>query len=386
MKPYNNEKQYDINMMFVLFIFAVVSCFYVYLAQQQEQYETNFVIMQIAFYVISFAVAFAIMHFDFEYYLNLHWFLYGFGLFMLIALAIAPESLAPETEGATRWFNLGPINLQPSEFMKVFIIISLSAVIYQHNNMYTPKEFRSDIWLLAKMGGIIVPPIILLYDQPDMGMVMMMIAIAVGLTLISGISYKLLAFLYGIPALLFGAFIVLYFRFPEVLQRLLFDHMADYQVNRFHGWLQPLENPDDGFQVAQAMTAIGSGGLTGSSEHNVYFPEAHTDLIFAVVGMETGFIGTALVITLYFILFYQIMMTAIRCHHSFGTYMSAGVIALFTFQVFQNIGMNLGLLPVTGFTLPLMSYGGSSLLSSLLAIGIVLGVYYHSKSYFFEEE
>ncbi|QQK80925.1 FtsW/RodA/SpoVE family cell cycle protein [Salicibibacter cibi] len=386
MKPYNNEKQYDINMMFVLFIFAVVSCFYVYLAQQQEQYDTNFVIMQIIFYIVAFLIAFVILHFDFEYYLNLHWIFYGFGLFMLAVLLLAPDSIAPETEGATRWFNVGPVNIQPSEFMKVFVIITLSSVIYRHNNMFTPKEFRSDIWLLAKMGAVILPPIILLFYQPDTGMIMMMVAIAIGLTLVSGISYKLLSVLYGIPALLFGAFIVAYFRFPEVVQRLLFDHMRDYQANRFHGWLQPLEYSDDGFQVAQAMTAIGSGGLTGSSEHNVYFPEAHTDLIFAVVGLETGFIGTAIVITLYFILFYQIMMTAIRSHHSFGTYICSGVIALFTYQVFQNIGMNIGLLPVTGFTLPLISYGGSSLLSSLLALGLVLGVRYHSKSYFFEED
>ncbi|MBB6448366.1 rod shape determining protein RodA [Geomicrobium halophilum] len=385
MKPYNNEKQYDINMMFVLFIFAVVSCFYVYLAQQQPQYDSNFVIMQIAFYMLSFMVAIVVLHFDFEYYLDLHWLFYGLGLFMLVSLALSPESIAPTINNAQRWFDIGPVNLQPSEFMKVFIIITLSAVIYQHNNMFPPKEIKSDLWLLAKMGAIIIPPILLLQAQPDMGMVMMMMAIAVGLTLVSGISYKLLMPLYGIPAIILGVFIVAYFRFPDVVQTYIFDHLPAYQVDRFHGWLQPLENPDEGFQVAQAMTAIGSGGMSGGSDHSVYFPEAHTDFIFAVIGMETGFIGTALVITLYFILFYLTMMTAIRCHHSFGTYLCAGVIALFTFQVFQNIGMNIGLLPVTGFTLPLMSYGGSSLLSSMLALGIVLGVHYHSKSYFFEE-
>ncbi|MBM7631646.1 FtsW/RodA/SpoVE family cell cycle protein [Geomicrobium sediminis] len=383
MKPYQSyEKQYDINMMFVLFIFAVLSCLYIYLASG----NTTTVVMQAIFFVVAFAIAIVVMHFDFEYYLNLHWVFYGFGLFLLIVLALSPEWLAPERQGATRWFNLRVINLQPSEFMKVFIIVTLSAIVYKHNNEWTPKELKSDLWLLAKMGLVILPPILLLQQQPDMGMVMMMLAITVGLTLVSGMSYKLLGLLYGIPAAIGASFVIAYFRFPDFVQTYFFDHIAPYQVNRFHGWLRPLENPDQGYQVAQAMTAIGSGGLTGDNEHNVYVPEAHTDFIFSIVGRETGFLGSALVITMFFILFYQIMMTAIRTHHSFGTYLCSGVIALFTFQVFQNIGMNVGILPVTGFTLPFMSYGGSSLLSSMLAIGIVLGVRYHSKSYVFEEK
>ncbi|GAK03220.1 cell division protein FtsW [Geomicrobium sp. JCM 19037] len=384
MKPYQSyEKQYDINMMFVLFIFAVLSCLYIYFAVG----NTTIVIMQAAFFVAGFIIAIVVMHFDFEYYLNLHWISYAFGLFMLIVLEIvSPSSLAPERLGATRWFDLGFVNLQPSEFMKVFIIVTLSAIIYKHNNSWTPKELKSDLWLLTKMALVIIPPILLLRSQPDMGMVMMMLAITVGLTLVSGMSYKLLSLLYGIPSVIVGAFIVAYFRFPDFVQNAFFRHIEDYQVNRFHGWLRPLENPDQGYQVAQAMTAIGSGGLTGNTEHDVYVPEAHTDFIFSIVGRETGFLGTALVITLFFILFYQIMMTAIRSHHSFGTYLCSGVIALFTFQVFQNVGMNVGLLPVTGFTLPFMSYGGSSLFSSMLAIGIVLGVRYHAKSYVFEEK
>ncbi|WP_052361723.1 FtsW/RodA/SpoVE family cell cycle protein [Geomicrobium sp. JCM 19038] len=187
MKPYQSyEKQYDINMMFVLFIFAVLSCLYIYLASG----NTTTVVMQAIFFLVAFAIAIVVMHFDFEYYLNLHWVFYGFGLFLLIVLALSPEWLAPERQGATRWFNLRVINLQPSEFMKVFIIVTLSAIVYKHNNEWTPKELKSDLWLLAKMGLVILPPILLLQQQPDMGMVMMMLAITVGLTLVSGMSYN----------------------------------------------------------------------------------------------------------------------------------------------------------------------------------------------------
>ncbi|GAJ99243.1 cell division protein FtsW [Geomicrobium sp. JCM 19055] len=170
-------------------------------------------------------------------------------MFLLIVLALSPEWLAPERQGATRWFNLRVINLQPSEFMKVFIIVTLSAIVYKHNNEWTPKELKSDLWLLAKMGLVILPPILLLQQQPDMGMVMMMLAITVGLTLVSGMSYKLLGLLYGIPAAIGASFVIAYFRFPDFVQTYFFNHIAPYQVNRFHGWLRPLENPDQAIKL-----------------------------------------------------------------------------------------------------------------------------------------
>ncbi|RSL32713.1 rod shape-determining protein RodA [Salibacterium salarium] len=384
------EKQYDINMLFVLFLFGVVSCFYIFYAQEMGQYNGDFYIQQMIFYVLGFAVAFTVLHFDFEYYLNLHWFLYGFGLFLLIALdIIGPhETIAPYTNGAVSWFQIPGIgSVQPSELMRIFLVLTLSAIIYRHNSRFREdRMLQTDLLLLGKMGAVVAPVIALLYRQPDMGSIMLIAAIVVALLIVSGMTYKILLPLIGGPLVAFLTFVFAFYQFPELVQRYLLSNLEGYQVDRINGWLNPFEYVDEGYQVLQAMTAIGSGQLYGNFDSSVYIPEAHTDFIFAVISSMHGFLGGAFVITLYFILLYQILMTSLRCHNAFGKYLCAGLIGMFSFQVFQNIGMGLGLLPVTGFTLPLLSYGGSSLVATMFALGMVMSVKYHSKSYFFEAQ
>ncbi|WP_185819672.1 FtsW/RodA/SpoVE family cell cycle protein [Salibacterium salarium] len=393
MVSFNNsitEKQYDINMLFVLFLFGVVSCFYIFYAQEMGQYNGDFYIQQMIFYVLGFAVAFTVLHFDFEYYLNLHWFLYGFGLFLLIALdIIGPhETIAPYTNGAVSWFQIPGIgSVQPSELMRIFLVLTLSAIIYRHNSRFREdRMLQTDLLLLGKMGAVVAPVIALLYRQPDMGSIMLIAAIVVALLIVSGMTYKILLPLIGGPLVAFLTFVFAFYQFPELVQRYLLSNLEGYQVDRINGWLNPFEYVDEGYQVLQAMTAIGSGQLYGNFDSSVYIPEAHTDFIFAVISSMHGFLGGAFVITLYFILLYQILMTSLRCHNAFGKYLCAGLIGMFSFQVFQNIGMGLGLLPVTGFTLPLLSYGGSSLVATMFALGMVMSVKYHSKSYFFEAQ
>lgn len=134
------------------------------------------------------------------------------------------------------------------------------------------------------------------------------------------------------------------------------------------------------------MTAIGSGQLYGKglNENTVYLPEAHTDFIFAVIGEQFGFIGTSIVVAIYFMLIYRIIHTAIESNDPFGTYLCVGIVGMFTFQIFQNIGMTIGLLPITGIPLPFISYGGSSLLTSMLTIGLVLNVASRTRKYMFD--
>lgn len=384
----STEKQYDINMFFVLFLFAVISCFYIYFAQQMGQYDTNFYIRQGIFFVLAFAVAFVAVHFDYEYYLNMHWVLYGFGLFLLLALdIIGPnEMIAPLTNGAVSWFTLPVIgSVQPSELMRIILIITLSAIIYRHNQRYKENAtLKTDFQLLGKMALPILPVVLLLARQPDMGSVMLIGAVFVALMVVSGISYKIVSVLIGVPLLAFAAFIFLFFQIPAVLDATLFALMDQYQVNRINGWLNPFEYADEGFQTVRALTAIGAGQLLGTTDDSIYIPEAHTDFIFAVISSMHGFLGGAMVITLYFVLLYQILMIAFRSNHAFGKYLCAGFIGMLAFQIFQNIGMSLGLLPVTGFTLPLLSYGGSSVIATMFALGMIMSVRYHSKSYMFD--
>ncbi|WP_091275856.1 FtsW/RodA/SpoVE family cell cycle protein [Alteribacillus persepolensis] len=380
----NNIKheKYDVNLFFVLFLFAVASCVYIYYAQEMSQYDTNFVIRQAVFFVVAFAAAFVVLHVDFEYYMYWSWVLYGFGLFMLLVLAVAPASIAPPNNGAVRWFEIPVIgSFQPSELMKIFVILVLSNIIYKHNLHYR-HSLSNDVILVGKMIAVILPPILFLVNQPDMGMTMMTLSIFIALLVVSGVSYKILLVIIGGPVLGILAFIYAFYRFPNFVDQYIFSHLSAYQVERFYGWLNPFEFVDAGYQTAQALTLIGTGRMFGTNT-DIYLPEAHTDFIFAIIGHTHGFSGAAFVITLYFVLLYMIIMTALRSHHPYGTYMCAGIAGMLAFQVFQNIGMNIGLLPVTGFTLPLISYGGSSLVTTMLAIGLVMSVRYHRETFMF---
>lgn len=375
--------RYDVNMWFLLFLFGVFSCLAIFTAQEMAQYEDNFMVRQAVFFLLAFAITFIVQHIDFEYYLKMSWVLYGFGLFLLVVLFFAPDNIAPTINGAKRWFTLPIIgNFQPSELMKIFNILVLSTIIYNHNRMYQEHTIQSDWKLVGKMAMVVIPPILLLTRQPDMGMIMMTGAIFASLLIVSGITYKILTLLFGIPILGMALFLFAFFRFPGVVETVLFANLSDYQVSRFYGWLNPFEYVDEGFQVARAISLIGTGGLTGNNE-NIYLPEAHTDFIFAVISHNAGFLGGAMLLILYFVLLYLIIMIAFRCHHTYGTLICVGIVGMLAFQVFQNIGMNVGFLPVTGFTLPFVSYGGSSLVTTMLAVGIALSVRFHTKQFMF---
>ncbi|PSL50998.1 cell division protein FtsW (lipid II flippase) [Salsuginibacillus halophilus] len=382
-----DEKQYDINMLFVLFLFAVISCISIYYAQQMPQYEGNFVVNQGIYFVLAFTVMFVLIHIDYEYYLTLSWAFYGGGLALLVLLEIISpnEQWAPTRNNAERWFELPVIgSFQPSEVMKVALILTMSTLVYKHNQKFTNKIFKNDIWLIAKLLLVLIPPVLLLRLQPDMGMVMMSAALFFSIVIVSGVSVWLNVLIFGVPLSVGLLFLFAFFRFPHLVENYIFTYMADYQVSRFYGWLNPMEYTDEGFQTARAISAIGSGRLTGSEGTTVYLPEAHTDFIFAVIGEQFGFVGAAVVMTLFFILLYQMMVIALKANHSFGAYICAGSIGMLAFQIFQNVGMNLGLLPVTGFTLPLISFGGSSLVTTMALLGIIMSVRYHARSYFFE--
>jgi len=186
-----------------------------------------------------------------------------------------------------------------------------------------------------------------------------------------------------------GGLIYLYFTNFELFSKFI----ASHQLARIYGWLNPAEYSQGyGFQLQQALLGIGSGQLTGSGFTQGYqvqsgrIPEAQTDFIFAVIGEEFGFIGTSILIILFFLLIYRIITIALNANSLFGVYICIGVIALFTFQVFQNIGMTIGLMPITGLALPFISYGGSALLTNMMALGLVTSVHLRTKNYMFGEE
>ncbi|MEK4565969.1 FtsW/RodA/SpoVE family cell cycle protein [Alkalihalobacillus sp. FSL R5-0424] len=381
------KSKLDYNMLFLLFLFMVISCFYIYEAQELQQYSTNFMLRQFIFFVALFILVTAMSYIDIDFIKQSHWFLYGFGIIILIGLLIVPDSLVRgEDNGAIRWYNLPVIgSFQPAELTKIFLIITFASIISKHKE--GPSKWKSDVWLIAKVAALCFPVALLLIEQPDMGTIMQIAAIVLSVLLVSKVSLKWILSMILIPVTAILSFVMIYFTRMDLLEKFFFVHLEDYQVRRFHGWLNPTEYTDEAFQVNLAMRAVGSGRLNGigAENNNYYIPEAHTDFIFAIIAHTHGFIVACILISIYFILLYHIVMIGFQSTNQFDLCICAGVAGLFAFQIFQNIGMNIGLLPVTGFSLPLVSYGGSSLLTAGLSLGLVLCVKANRREYMFEK-
>ncbi|XRG79309.1 FtsW/RodA/SpoVE family cell cycle protein [Rossellomorea sp. GAMAL-10_SWC] len=378
--------QIDFKLLFILFCIAAVSYLAITSAMPSlpaNLRNINFAGQQIKWYIIGLVGIAFIMIIDFDRYKNVIWYMYGFGLLLLLGLELHIPG-AKTIKGATAWYTLPGIgNFQPSELMKIFMIIILGTIISRHNEMYSVRGKREDILLLGKIFGIALPPLLLIAKEPDLGNTMVMCAIIATMILISGIRWR---YILGLVILTIGlgAFMVyLYFYHFEFFTSHVLE---EYQLNRFYGWLAPYEYPSQGYQLTQALMAAGSGLLTGKGFHNgeAYFPEPHTDFIFTVICEQYGFIGASVVISLFFLLIYRMIHIALESNDKFGSYICAGVVGMFTFQIFQNIGMTIGLLPITGITLPFVSYGGSSLATNLLAIGFILNVRSRTNKYMFD--
>ncbi|MFE8702975.1 FtsW/RodA/SpoVE family cell cycle protein [Cytobacillus sp. FJAT-54145] len=377
-------EKFDWTLSFILLLFCIISCLAIYSAQTTEQYNENYFLRQIIYYFIGAVIVAVVMYFDSYQYRKLSWYLYGFGLLLLGALIVAPESIAPIRNGAKSWFVLpGLGSVQPSEFMKIFLILALSSIIASHHEKYITKELKTDFVLFIKLGITTLPPLGLIIVQ-DLGTALVIMAIFFGLLLVSGISWKIIIPILTAGAALAATVIYMVLWIPEVLEKYL--GIDTYQFNRIYSWLDPESFQGDwGYHLHKSLQAIGSGLLTGKGfgERVVYIPESHTDFIFSVIGEEYGFAGASIVIGLFFILIYHLTKTALDTKDPFNTYICAGVICMITFHVFQNVGMTIQVLPITGIPLPFISYGGSSLMGNMFAMGLIFSIRYHHKTYMF---
>ncbi|PMC40427.1 rod shape-determining protein RodA [Bacillus sp. UMB0899] len=384
------QQQIDYTLIFILFLLAIVSTVAIDSAETTlpaTLQSINFSIKQIQWYIIG-AVAIAVtMLIDYDRFRQLSWYLYGFGLLLLLGLEVLPEGIVQTIKGATAWYKLGPLgNFQPSELMKIIIIIVLSKVVADHRESYPQNTTKDDFLLIGKIAAVAGPPILLLIRQPDMGMTMVFCVIIASLLLISGIKWRIIlpaviTFVVGV-----ATFLILFFKYPDILLKYILGGQS-YQLDRFYGWLNPYEySGEQGFQLVKSLLAIGSGELGGKGYNNleVYLPEAHTDFIFAIIAEQFGFIGGSIVVSLFFLLIYRMIHISLESNDPYGSYLCTGVIGMITFQVFQNIGMTIGLLPITGLPLPFVSYGGSSLATYMVAIGIVLNVRSRTRKYMFD--
>lgn len=375
----------DYGLVLSLMLLAIVSLIAIYSAQQSPQYNRNFALQQAFWYGVGTVIIFIVIQFDSEQLKKLAWFLYGLGVLLVTALpfiaSIAP-SIAPKINGAISWYSIPKLGtFQPSEVLKVFLIVLLAKIVSDHHHQYKMKTLKTDLWLLIKLGVITMVPAAIIYKQPDLGTALVYVAIFCAIVFVSGINWKIIAPLFG-GGLSFAAvmvYIVLWY--PDFAAKFL----ADHQLGRIYSWLDPESYPKEGYHIMKSLNAIGSGQTTGKGVGNgeVYIPESHTDFIFSVIGEDFGFVGASIVIGLLFMLIYHITKTGLETKNSFYSYICAGVAMMISFQAFQNIGMTIQLMPITGIQLPFVSYGGSGLMAYMMAIGLVFSVRFHYKKYMF---
>ncbi|MDQ0230627.1 FtsW/RodA/SpoVE family cell cycle protein [Metabacillus malikii] len=384
------QQRIDYTLLFVLFLLAIVSSVAIHSAEATLPpvlQNIDFSMKQIQWYIIGSVAIAVTMLIDYDRFKQLAWYLYGFGMLLLLGLEVLPSGIVQTIKGATSWYKLGPLgNFQPSELMKIFLIIVLSKIISDHREKYPINSVKDDFLLIGKLAAAAAPPMLLLIRQPDMGMTMVFCAVIASLIIVSGIKWRILLPAVSSVVIVAGAFMFTFIKYPEFLLKYVLRDKS-YQLDRFYGWLNPYEySGEQGFQLVKSLLAIGSGELKGKGYQNlqVYLPEAHTDFIFAIISEQFGFIGGSIVISLFFMLIYRMIHISLESNDPFGSYLCTGIIGMITFQVFQNIGMTIGLLPITGLPLPFVSYGGSSLATYMVAIGIVLNVRSRTKSYMFD--
>ncbi|MCG7336778.1 rod shape-determining protein RodA [Sporosarcina sp. ACRSM] len=383
--------RFDWTLAFILLLFCIVSLFAIASAQTSGQYPINFVPLQIRWYIIGAFIIAMTMYFEPEHYKKMAWILYGFGILLLFFLMIAPGGQGQIAEirlGAKRWLNLPVIGrIQPSEFIKTFFILGMARMVSKHNERFFNRSIKTDFILLGKIMLVLFVPLAFIVKQPDLGTALVFIAITAAIIVVAGISWKILLPLFTGAAALGATLLSMALYAQDFMEEKL--GFSRYQFKRVYSWLDPHSYPsDEGYNLLTSMTAIGSGGMAGKGfqSREVYIPENHTDFIFSVIGEEYGFLGASIVITLFFILIYHLTKVALELKDPFSIYVCTGIIAMLTFHVFENIGMTIQLLPITGIPLPFVSYGGSSLFSNMLAIGLVFSMRFHHRTYLFEAD
>lgn len=372
-------RRLDWRLIILLAILCLISILTIHSAMSGGQYSADFSIKQGFYYLTGAIAALVIMLFSPKTIRKNTMLIYVVFNFLLLGLLILPESpITPVINGAKSWYRLGPISIQPSEFMKIVLILALASVVAQHNRFTFNKSIETDVKLILKIGLVSIVPMVLILLQNDLGTTLVFLAIIAGVMIVSGITWKILAPLFGV-IIAVGVSLVLSIIFkPSLIENIA--GIKTYQLGRINSWLDPYTySSGDGFHLTESMKAIGSGQLIGKGFNHgeVYIPENHTDFIFSVIGEEFGFIGAVLLLVVFLLLLLHLARLAIHQESLFNKTFIIGYMSLLLFHIIQNIGMTIQLLPITGIPLPFISYGGSSIWSLMIGVGVLLSIYYH---------
>lgn len=366
-------KEIDKTILVSLILLILYGILNIYLCKKGEIVGLSFVKQQLFWFMLSMIALYAVIAIDygviFNYVPIFYW-----GAVALLILAMIP-GIGVVVNGARGWINIGVANIQPAELAKLGIILMLAKRLDEMDGKINEVK---NFFILAFYS---IVPVIFIIRQPDMGMSMVCFFIVLGIFFTMGLDMKIISG--GLMSLILAIILVWNSGLIE-----------PYQKARFTGFLNPAaDDAKTGYHLTQSLIGIGSGGILGSrpslvndkttgyAAQNV--PEVHTDFIFSAIAEQWGFLGALFLLFLYGLLLYKMICIARTSKDIFGSVVSVGIVSYFLFAIFQNIGMTIGLMPITGITLPLVSYGGSSLLTTVISIGLVINIGMRRKKIYF---
>ena len=358
-----------------IIIFAFISILTITSAQELlPSYMNTLALKQGLWYVSGFLLAYFIMFVGNDFLYDNIWIFYIIGVLLLFLLLLFGTPI----NNAKCWFSIPGIGtFQPSEFMKIILIVTNATLINKFNRDFSNPTIMEEFKFLIKIGIVVLIPSLLTFLQPDTGVVLIYLLITITMLFVSGIRYRWFALLLGIIGLLIGIVLIVYFTNTDLFIQ-LFGTDFFLRIDRLLDW-----SNKSGYQLENGISAIGSGGLLGHGFKNtpVYFPEPQTDFIFAVYASNFGFLGTIFLLGLIIFFDIKLINIAIKNNNNTNKYVIAGIVGMLIYQQLQNIGMTFGLMPITGITLPFISYGGSSLLSYMIMAGIIFNISNQSLRY-----
>lgn len=361
--------KFDKILLFCMLIFTIVSLISIYSASMYlSKTLGNLVLKQALWYLVGFFLIFLVFKFKLSFFIKIAPYIYLLNNILLLGLLF----FAPEINGSKCWYVINGFgSFQPSEFMKISLILMEVYTVEKFKRKHTEMNAKNELKLILLIGIIFLIPTILTFLEPDTGAVIIYFIITIFILFISGIRFRWFLGVGLFAVIILSIFFGIYFFKQETFIK-VFGSDFFYRIDRVINWQN-----GSGMQLENSLAAIGSSGFLGHGFNNtpLYFPEAGTDFIFTVFASNFGLVGSVLLIL--FILFFDLHLIKIGMDTKNKThkYIIAGIIAILIYQQVQNISMTIGLLPITGITLPFISYGGSSLLAYMVLIGFCMYIY-----------
>lgn len=370
------SNEFNYSLFLPIFLFYLISIAVQFLAAELDDVNVKGVVVkQIIFCLLSLLVMVAVSKIKTASLLRYAPLFYVLSLGVMALLYWFYDPAMYHLTNTKRWLRLGRFSFQPSELMKLSFTLLMVRLTLTEERGEQQRTIKSDLHYLKKILLFSLPTFLLMFMQRDFGTSLVFIAILGALFIISGVHWKILATITGIGTALGSTLLVLVF--SEWGNRLLYGlHFKTYQLDRVRAWADPFQYKDSiAYQQVQSLYAIGSGGLFGraAEQVSVYVPVRESDMVFTVIAENFGFIGSAFVIFLYFYLFYQILSNAIKTNNKANLYLAVAFVFGLLFQIFENIGAAIGILPLTGIPLPILSQGGTSLIVLGIGFGMMLG-------------